>query len=218
VGAVSRFGVSSSVAVALVDTAVVGANDQRNGISFFNESNQVCYLKFASGDADTVSYSSYTTQLAPNGFFMPPHISYKGYVRAIWGAVGASVSTVLGSTTQATGSGNSAAIASPPGNNLDLTVNVTAQTGTPSNVITIQWSDDGTNWAGAQPGADAFPALTAVGLYTEQFTIKAAYYRFSYTVSGAASSSTFTIAQYTPPATGPDTAAPAGFLRVTEYI
>src|SRR5579863_8269479 len=74
----------SSVAAANSDTSLLASNSSRKGALFFNDSTATLYLAYGSGAAST---SSYTVQIAPNGFFeMPPPLLFTGAIRGIWSA------------------------------------------------------------------------------------------------------------------------------------
>lgn len=105
--------------------------------------------------------------------------------------------TALASATQ-TVNGASAGITSPIGNILNLTFVITAASGTtPTLTISIQWSDDATNWGDANP-VDTFTQQTAAGaVQTMQFTVKAQYYRIKWTIGGTTPSFTFFVQTYT---------------------
>lgn len=93
------------------------------------------------------------------------------------------VATALASTTVTAG-GTGPAIALDDGNSLSVELDVTAVAGTsPSLTVSVQWSQDGSNWAGADP-ADSFTALTAAAVVVKAFTVKAPQCRLSWAVAG----------------------------------
>jgi len=72
-----------------------------------------------------------------------------------------------------------------------LLVNCTAASGTTPNLaLAVQWSNDGTTWAAADP-ADAFTALTAAGVVVKAFPVKASQVRVAWTITGTTPSFTF---------------------------
>lgn len=100
-----------------------------------------------------------------------------------------------------TAGANSATVAVPASGqaedtkNLDLFVNVTANTGgtTPTVVAEVQWSPDGTNFYSVD-GTKDITAGTAVGEFeTKEFEIKAAYFRVQTTFTGAPTNMTYTV-------------------------
>jgi hypothetical protein len=110
----------------------------------------------------------------------------------------ASPQVVVASATQTT-TGVSAAIGlADPGNQLNVLVNVTAASGTPSMIISLEWSMDGTNF-GVADSADAMTALTAVSAAVKAFEVKAPYYRVRWTISGGTPSLTFVVSAYVTP-------------------
>lgn len=73
---------------------------------------------------------------------------------------------------------------------LDLEVEVTAVSGTtPSATFSIQWSEDGVNFA-PQAAGGSFAAITAVGNAILQFASLAPFYRLAWTVTGTTPSFT----------------------------
>lgn len=89
--------------------------------------------------------------------------------------------------------GNSGYIVTPPGSGLSILVNVTAVTGTtPSMALTVEWTNDGVNFAQADP-ADTFTAITAVGAKVARFTQKAVGYRVVWTLTGTTPNFTFDV-------------------------
>lgn len=77
------------------------------------------------------------------------------------------------------------------GDELAVMLDVTAVTGTsPSMTVSIQWSQNGTDWFTADP-ADTFTAITAATKVTKLFTIKGLYARLNYAITGTTPSFTF---------------------------
>lgn len=100
--------------------------------------------------------------------------------------------TIAASAARTT-TGNSGPFRLPPeAEYLSVLVNVTAVSGTPSNVISVEWSNDGTNFAQGDP-ADAMTALTAVGTKVKTFQVRAMYARVVWTISGGTPSETFDV-------------------------
>jgi hypothetical protein len=103
----------------------------------------------------------------------------------------ASASPALASAARTT-SGNSSALPAA-GLALGLELVVTAASGTtPSMTLSVEWSNDGTNWGTADP-TDVFPAMTAAGRRFKHVTVKARLFRFVWTISGTTPSLTFTV-------------------------
>lgn len=74
---------------------------------------------------------------------------------------------------------------------LAVSVLVTAVSGTtPSCTFTVEWSNDGTNWAQGD-AADTFTAITATGNKVKSFTVKGLMARLVWTISGTTPSFTF---------------------------
>ena len=92
-----------------------------------------------------------------------------------------------------TASGNEAIGHTVIGDSLSVIINVTAISGTtPSATFSVQWSNDGTNFADASP-ADAFAPITGIGTIDQRFTSKGAFYRLSWQITGTTPSRTTTI-------------------------
>lgn len=93
-----------------------------------------------------------------------------------------------------TASGQSAAL-NASGQHLDIEIEVTAASGTtPSVTFSVQWSEDGTNFAAPQT-AQSFSAITAAGNAIAQFPALGPYWRLVWTVSGTTPSFTFSVYQ-----------------------
>lgn len=71
-----------------------------------------------------------------------------------------------------------------PGNveTISILVNTTAA-GT-SLALAVQWSNDGTAWAGADP-VDTFTAITTTGVVVKTFAVKANQFRLAWTPTGS---------------------------------
>jgi hypothetical protein len=93
-----------------------------------------------------------------------------------------------------TTSGNSGTASVQVPANVDtvsVLANVTAASGTtPSLVLSVQWSNDGTTWATADP-PDTFTAITAAGVVVKAFPVRAAVIRLAWTITGTTPSFTF---------------------------
>ena len=90
-------------------------------------------------------------------------------------------------------SGNEAGGHSSIGDSLSVQVNVTAVSGTtPSMTLSVTWSDDGINYGQADP-ADAFTAITGISSLVARFTVKGAFYRLAWIVTGTSPIFTTTI-------------------------
>lgn len=63
-----------------------------------------------------------------------------------------------------------------------ILVNVTAAGTTLA--LVVQWSNDGNNWATADP-TDTFTAITATGIVTKTFAVKANQFRLAWTPTGS---------------------------------
>lgn len=74
---------------------------------------------------------------------------------------------------------------------LSVLVDVTAVSGTsPSNTFSVEWSNDGTNWAQGDT-ADSFTAITAAGKKVKAFQVKGQQARLVWTITGTSPSFTF---------------------------
>lgn len=82
------------------------------------------------------------------------------------------------------------------GETVCLQVGVTAASGTsPSLALSVEWSNDGTNWA-APETADSFTAITAAVQRVKTFERKALFYRVVWAVTGTTPSFTFSITEF----------------------
>lgn len=92
-----------------------------------------------------------------------------------------------------TTNGNSAALLlAPPADSLNVAMFVTAVSGTPNLVLSIEWSNDGTTFAPAET-ADAFTAVTTTGNKVKQFAVKGPYARVVWVITGTTPSLTFSV-------------------------
>jgi hypothetical protein len=104
--------------------------------------------------------------------------------------------TVVASAAR-TATGNSDLIKSEDlGETVALLADVTAVSGTtPSMTLSVEWSNDGTNWATPET-ADAFAAITAAAKKVKTFERKAAFNRVVWTITGTTPSFTFSVWEY----------------------
>ena len=73
-------------------------------------------------------------------------------------------------------------------------INVTSISGAATSAtFSLQWSNDGVNFADVSGTPDALPAITAIGSITQRFTSKGAFYRLAWQVTGTSPSITVTI-------------------------
>jgi hypothetical protein len=91
--------------------------------------------------------------------------------------------------------GSSAAIAVGSGAaTLELELEVTVATGTsPTLVLSVQWSVDGTNFGNNDASTDAFASVTAVGNVTKSIPVRAPYMQLTWTIGGTTPSFTFSV-------------------------
>lgn len=96
------------------------------------------------------------------------------------------------SSSARTATGQGTGIVLPPtADNVAVSVVVTAVSGTsPSCTFTLEWSNDGTNWAQAD-SADTFTAITATGNKVKTFAVKGVMARLVWTITGTTPSFTF---------------------------
>src|SRR5579872_6854965 len=94
-----------------------------------------------------------------------------------------------------TATGNSGAIAVGSGAaNLELEPEVTAASGTsPTMTLSIQWSDDGTNFGNNDGSTDAFAQVTTTGNVTKSIPVRAPYMQLTWTIGGTSPSFTFSV-------------------------
>ncbi|MGH2692326.1 MAG: hypothetical protein ACRDHM_07450 [Actinomycetota bacterium] len=103
--------------------------------------------------------------------------------------------TVVASAAR-TATGQSAAIDTQQAEELDLLVDVTAVSGTtPTLDLSVEWSDNGTDWFAAEP-ADTLTQITATKKTTKTFDVKAANYRIVWMVGGTTPSFTFSVREH----------------------
>lgn len=81
------------------------------------------------------------------------------------------------------------------GESLALLLDITAVSGTPNLVLSVEWSNDATNWAVPEV-ADAFAAVTTAVKRVKVFERKAAFYRVVWTITGGTPSLTFSVWEY----------------------
>jgi hypothetical protein len=104
----------------------------------------------------------------------------------------ATVQNVAPSAARTT-TGNSGYFQTPQGTGLSVMVSVTAVSGTtPSMLLTVEWTNDGVNFAQGDP-ADTFTAITAVVNKVARFVQKGVGYRVVWTITGTTPSLTFGI-------------------------
>ena len=84
-------GTVTSVAAATVTTTLAAATATRIGLTIFNDSTAICYVKFGA----TASAASYTVKMQAASYYEVPY-GYTGVVNAIWAsATGAALVTTL---------------------------------------------------------------------------------------------------------------------------
>lgn len=105
---------------------------------------------------------------------------------------GSTLSVTLTAQGAGTVNGSALDLNVDAGATVGVTVAITAQGGTPSTAVSLQWSADGTNFGPADP-ADSMTAITTTGVISKSFTVKARYCRAVATVSGTTPSVTGTI-------------------------
>jgi len=104
----------------------------------------------------------------------------------------ATVQKIVASAARTT-SGDSGYFQTPQGTGLSVMVNVTAVSGTtPSMLLTVEWTNDGINFAQADP-ADTFTAITTGVNRVARFVQKGIGYRVVWAITGATPSLTFSL-------------------------
>lgn len=101
--------------------------------------------------------------------------------------------TVVASAAR-TATGNSGVLPFrvPLGSTLSFQVSTTAVSGTsPSMTLSVQWSNDGVNFAAADGSPDSFTAITAAGNVIKSVTAKGLYAQLVWTITGTTPSFTF---------------------------
>jgi hypothetical protein len=95
-----------------------------------------------------------------------------------------------------TGNGNSGQITPQgTGETINLLVRVTAVSGSPQTTFSVEWSNDGTNYASPET-ADSVSGGTSVSNHVASFERKAKFYRVAWTITGGTPSVTFEISEY----------------------
>jgi hypothetical protein len=89
-----------------------------------------------------------------------------------------------------TGTGN--AVATADSARISWYVNVTATSGSPNMVLSVEWSHDGSTWATAD-SADTMTAITSTanGTLVKSFPVRAPFARLRWTITGGTPSLTF---------------------------
>lgn len=91
----------------------------------------------------------------------------------------------------ATASGTGVAFPTGYQSTLDIFLDVTAVSGTtPSMTVTVEWSNDGATWFGADT-PDTFSAITAAKKVVKEFAVKGNYARLNFAITGTTPSFTF---------------------------
>jgi hypothetical protein len=104
--------------------------------------------------------------------------------------------TPLVASAARTTTGQSAAQAVGFADEVGVLVNVTAVSGTPNLVLSIEWSVDGTVWVPGDP-VDAFAAITTAVGAAKLVKVKAPQMRVKWTITGGTPSLTFSVSTYT---------------------
>ena len=92
-----------------------------------------------------------------------------------------------------TTTGNSGALRlDPSADSVNVAVFVTAVSGTPNLVLSVEWSNDGTNFAIADT-ADAMTAITTAVARVKSFPVKGLFMRLVWTITGGTPSLTFSV-------------------------
>lgn len=90
-----------------------------------------------------------------------------------------------------TATSNTSARQTGYGRTVSVMLDVTAVSGTtPSMTVSVEWSPDGTTFFPVET-PDAFTAITATKKVAKSFTVKGAYWRLVWTISGTTPSFTF---------------------------
>ena len=108
---------------------------------------------------------------------------------------GVSAVSVTASSAK-TVSGNSGSIKAPNGPQVAILAAVSAVSGTtPSMTLSVEWSNDGSNFVPAD-AADTFTAITATPGAAKSFAAKGEFFRLVWTITGTTPSFTFAATAY----------------------
>lgn len=77
----------SSVSSSATNVTLLSSNAARVMATFYNESNQICYLKLGT----TASATSYTVKMQPESYYELPRPTYTGQIDAIWASANGSM-------------------------------------------------------------------------------------------------------------------------------
>lgn len=106
--------------------------------------------------------------------------------------------TVVPSGARTTTGTSAAVLGADTGDVLSLQVNVSAASGTtPTLLLSVEWSIDGTNWATLDGAAETFTSITTTANRIKTFPVKAPNYRVVWTIGGTTPSFTFSVLGYT---------------------
>lgn len=103
--------------------------------------------------------------------------------------------TTLVASAARTATGSSAAIPVGAGAaSLEVELEITAVSGTsPTMVLGVSWSVDGTNFGTNDGAADVFASVTAVGNVVKSIPVRAPYMQLTWTLGGTTPSFTFSV-------------------------
>jgi transcription elongation factor len=105
--------------------------------------------------------------------------------------------TLVVASAARTTNGNSGVITpSGDGETICFNVRVTATSGTPNLALSVEWSNDATNFATNDGTADTFTAITTTAEKVKTFERKAKFYRLVWVITGTTPSLTFQIYEY----------------------
>ena len=108
----------------------------------------------------------------------------------------APATALVASAARTTTGASSGVLLPQAGTNVVVHAFVTAASGTtPSMVLSVEWSDDGSTWMVSDP-SDAFTAITTTGNTAKTFTRKARFARLRWTLTGTTPSFTFSAGAY----------------------
>lgn len=106
-----------------------------------------------------------------------------------------STQTVVASSAR-TANGTGSAFRIGDSNRVSIMAIVTAASGTtPSLVLSLEWSHNGTTWAAGQPVA-AMDAIVATGNQIRSFDVLGEFYRVVWAITGTTPSFTFSVQGY----------------------
>jgi hypothetical protein len=98
----------------------------------------------------------------------------------------------VASAARTTSSNSTALRVDSAADNINVAVFVTAASGTPSMILSVEWSNDGINFAAVET-PDAFTAITGTGNKVKSFPVRGLFARIVWVITGGTPSLTFSV-------------------------